>query len=174
MIYDLRPISHITVDTIGRPGERVFYLQASRGGQVVTLIIEKQHALALASGLDDLLSELGVLPASDETPVLKELDLELRQPVEPLFRVGQMGLSYDENSDLVVLVAYQLAAEDIEDVPVVRFWGTRQQMRSLRNQALVAVEGGRPTCTLCGEIIDPDGHLCPRKNGHGNHPSFSV
>jgi uncharacterized repeat protein (TIGR03847 family) len=85
-----------------------------------------------------------------------------------------MGLSYDEESDMVVVVAYQLSAEDDEDVPVVRFWGTRRQMRSLRNQALVAVEGGRPTCSMCGEIIDPEGHLCPRRNGHGNHPSFDF
>ncbi len=174
MILDFKPVSHITIDTIGRPGNRVFYLQASRSEQVVTLIIEKQHAVALASGLDDLLSELGDLPASEDEGANTEIDLGLRQPVEPLFRVGQLGLSYDENSDLVVLVAYQLSAEDVEDVPVVRFWGTRQQMRSMRDQALVAVEGGRPTCTLCGEIIDPDGHLCPRRNGHGNHPSFEI
>ena len=49
-----------------------------------------------------------------------------------------------------------------------------EQMRALRNGALEAVEGGRPTCPLCGELIDPEGHLCPRQNGHGNKPEFSV
>ena len=172
MIYDLKPVSHITVDTVGRPGERVFYLQASRSGQVVTLIIEKQHALALVSGLDDLLAELSSRPTSEDALETPDLDQGLQGPIEPLFRVGQMGLSYDEGADLVVLVAYQLTAEESEDVPVVRFWGTRQQMRRLRDQALAAVDGGRPTCSLCGEVIEPDGHLCPRQNGHGNHPSF--
>jgi uncharacterized repeat protein (TIGR03847 family) len=172
MIYDLKPLSHITIDTLGPPGKRVFYLQGGRGAQVITLVIEKEHALALVSGLDDLFAELPALQlgGSDQISPLGE---SLRQPVEPLFHVGQMGLAYDESSDMVVLVAYQLASEDQEDVPAVRFWGTRDQMRTLRDQALSAVEGGRPVCSLCGGIIDPGGHLCPRRNGHGNHPRFS-
>ena len=172
MIFDLKPLSHIIIDTIGPPGKRVFYLQGGRGRQVVTLIIEKEHALALVSGLDDLFAELPALELG-EGGLISSLDASLQQPVEPLFRVGQMGLAYDESSDMIVLVAYQLVSEDEEDAPAVRFWGTRQQMRTLRDQALSAVEGGRPVCSLCGGVIDPGGHLCPRRNGHGNHPRFS-
>jgi len=174
MIRDLKPVSHITVDTIGRPGHRVFYLQASQGARLVTLIIEKQHALALVSGLDDLLAELSArfprrFVASSSPP-----DIKLRQPVEPLFRVGQMGLAYDKRVDLVVLVAYQLSLEGEENAPFIRFWGTREQMRTLRNQALTAIEEERPVCSLCGELVDADGHLCPRRNGHGNSPKFEL
>jgi hypothetical protein len=25
---------------------------------------------------------------------------------------------------------------------------------------------GRPTCPQCGEPMDPEGHFCPKKNGH--------
>ena len=28
------------------------------------------------------------------------------------------------------------------------------------------VAAGRPTCAMCGEPIDPEGHFCPRRNGH--------
>jgi 5-methylcytosine-specific restriction endonuclease McrA len=28
------------------------------------------------------------------------------------------------------------------------------------------VAAGRPTCQFCGQPIDPDGHICPRSNGH--------
>ena len=28
------------------------------------------------------------------------------------------------------------------------------------------VNAGRPTCGLCGHPIDPEGHSCPRTNGH--------
>lgn len=170
-IFDLKPISHITVDTIGRPGERVFYLQAGLGPQLVTLIIEKQHALALVSGIDGLLAELLADSPEEIVASASDSDVALRQPIEPLFRVGQMGLAYDEESGMVVLIAYQLVLEE-EEAPAVRFWGTRQQMRKLRDQALLAVEGGRPVCKLCGQVIDPDGHLCTRSNGHGNHPMF--
>jgi hypothetical protein len=28
------------------------------------------------------------------------------------------------------------------------------------------VEQGRPPCPLCGYPLDPEGHACPRTNGH--------
>jgi predicted amidophosphoribosyltransferase len=28
------------------------------------------------------------------------------------------------------------------------------------------VAAGRPICSMCGQPIDPEGHFCPRKNGH--------
>lgn len=172
MIFDLKPLTHITIDTIGPPGRRVFYLQGGRDERLVTLIIEKEHALAIVTGLDDLFAELPDSPPKEGVADLA-LDSGLQQPFEPLFRVGQMGLAYDETSDMVVLVAYQVIGEEQEDSPGVRFWGTRQQMRMLRDRALSAAEGGRPVCSLCGGVIDPGGHLCPRRNGHGNHPRFS-
>ncbi len=172
MIFDLKPLTHITINTVGPPGRRVFYLQGGRGKQLITLIIEKEHALALVSGLDDLFAELSDSRAGRSDHV-SETESSLQMPLEPLFRVGQMGLAYDDSSDSVVLVAYQVAGEEQEDAPGVRFWGTRQQMRTLRNRALEAVEGGRSVCSLCGGTIDPRGHLCPRRNGHGNHPRFN-
>ncbi len=172
-VFDVRSVSFITVGTIGIPGQRVFYLQAGSSARVVTLTIEKQHAVALASGLDDLLLDIaGRFPRPDAEAM--QVDMALRQPVEPLFRVGQMGLAYDEETDRVVLIAYQFSPDDDADSASVRFWGTREQMRALRDQALVAIEGGRPTCEFCGELIEPDGHLCPRRNGHGNHPTFTY
>jgi len=28
------------------------------------------------------------------------------------------------------------------------------------------VASGRPPCPLCGQPLDKQGHICPRKNGH--------
>jgi uncharacterized repeat protein (TIGR03847 family) len=173
-VYDLNPVSHLTIGTIGPPGKRVFYLQGKSAGEQLTLVIEKQHAVALAASLDDLLAELDARfprPAGRDLGTATE---ELGLPVDPLFRVGQIGLGYDQTADLVVLIAYELTPEEDEDASVVRFWGKREQMRRLRNTALEAVEGGRPTCPHCGELIDPEGHLCPRRNGHGNNPKFAL
>ena len=49
---------------------------------------------------------------------------------------------------------------------MVRFWVTPAQIRAfgIRGQELVAA--GRPTCAMCGQPIDPEGHFCPRRNGH--------
>lgn len=171
MAIELKPITHITVDAVGRPGRRVFYLQAGREAHLVTLVIEKEHALALVSGLDTIFAEFpetdrGVLAADSPPP-----DVGLREPIDPLFRVGHLGLAYDSEADLMVLVAYAIESkqiEDGEDVPAVRLWGTREQMWVLRNQALAAVNEGRPACSLCGDLIDLEGHICPRRNGHGS------
>ncbi len=171
-VFDLNPVSHITVGTVGPPGQRIFYLQAAQGTRLVTLIIEKTQALALVSSLDDLLAEVEARFPRPSATSLARPDMRLREPIEPLFRVGQIGLGYDERADLVVVLAYELGPEGEEDLSVARLWATRDQIRTLRDEALVAVEGGRPNCPLCGELVDPQGHLCTRTNGHGNNPKF--
>jgi uncharacterized repeat protein (TIGR03847 family) len=39
-------------------------------------------------------------------------------------------------------------------------------MRALADYAMRVVEGGRPICGNCGRPIDPEGHFCPKSNGH--------
>jgi len=169
----LNPVTTITISAVGPPGRRVFYLQASQGAKVVTLIIEKQHAVLLAASLDDFLAELNARFPRPSSPVVS-LDANLRQPADPAFRVAQMALGYDESADMVVLIAYQVVEEEggDEGADAARFWATREQMQSLRDRALLEVEGGRPVCGLCSELIDAQGHLCVRRNGHGNHRKF--
>ena len=45
---ELNPVTQFTVGTIGRPGQRTFYLQGSKGSNTVSLVIEKQQAAMLA------------------------------------------------------------------------------------------------------------------------------
>jgi len=40
-------------------------------------------------------------------------------------------------------------------------------VRTFVAQALRLIGAGRPPCPLCGQPLDPQGHLCPRRNGHG-------
>ncbi|KUK46026.1 MAG: hypothetical protein XD73_1101, partial [Anaerolinea thermophila] len=51
---DLNPVSHITVDAIGQPGERVFYLQGESPDQVVTLLVEKFQIQTLALAVENI------------------------------------------------------------------------------------------------------------------------
>jgi uncharacterized repeat protein (TIGR03847 family) len=53
---------------------------------------------------------------------------------------------------------------------VARLWAGLPQMRALSRAAQEVVSQGRPICPLCGQPIDPEGHFCPRSNGHGTHP----
>ena len=97
-----------------------------------------------------------------------ETEMELSEPIEPVFRIGQLGLGYDAEKGLLVLVAYELPEEENPStINVVRFWATPEQMRALARHAAGVVAGGRPICVLCGRPIDPEGHFCPKRNGHG-------
>ena len=166
-VYDLNPVSRITTDAIGPPGQRVFYLQARQARKVVTLIVEKEHIAALAEAADRLLLMLAdgdpehIVDASD----LLEQSMDLDWPLEPLFRVGHLALGYDEVGGNLVIVCYELVAED-EEPSVARFWVTPKQMRALSVRGQDVVAAGRPICPMCGQPIDPEGHFCVRKNGH--------
>jgi uncharacterized repeat protein (TIGR03847 family) len=165
--YDLNPVVHITADAIGEPGQRVFYLQASQDNTLVTLVLEKEQIEALALGVEQMLKELEKRqPKSvSEMSLISQYDLVLRNPIEPAFRVGQLGLGYDEDTDLLIVVAQELT-DDPEEMSVARFWATRAQMKALSEHSLQVVQSGRPLCPLCNRPIDPEGHYCPRRNGH--------
>jgi uncharacterized repeat protein (TIGR03847 family) len=168
-VYELDPASFITVGTIGPPGQRTFYLQASQGTTVVSLIIEKEQAQALADSLDQLLEALEERYPQPRGAIQDvNYDMALLKPVNGLWRVGQMGLGYDEEADLIVLISQELVFEDEEErePEAVRFTGTREQMRALSEHANEIVEQGRPLCPLCHNPIDPRGHFCPPSNGH--------
>ena len=171
-VYELNPVKAITAHAVGEPGHRVFYIQARTPDEIVTLIAEKDQVVILARGVYQFLKEIDdKFPAEMEDAPVGPLDLELRGPFEPNFRVATLGLGYDAENNLVVLVAEELTPEDTDSEPsaaasVARFWATRSQMRAMADRALEVAARGRPQCPLCGRPEDPDGHFCPRRNGH--------
>jgi uncharacterized repeat protein (TIGR03847 family) len=167
---DLQPVNHITTDAIGPPGKRVFYIQGWQNERTVTLIVEKVQIQSLAIGLEQFLAEI-----HEKFPNLEEASKEyqpdkmhINPPVDPLFRVGEVGLGYDADSDMVVLVAREIQTEEQspEEGSVVRFWCTRSQIRAMAYWGLEVASKGRPICPQCGQPMDPEGHFCPKKNGH--------
>ncbi|MGB2896003.1 MAG: DUF3090 domain-containing protein [Anaerolineales bacterium] len=168
--HELNPVDRITTGAIGDPGKRVFYLQGRAGDQLVTLIVEKQQIQSLAIGLEEFLDELHKrlpdLPESSGDYIEEEMALE--EPIDPAFRVGHMGLGYDEKSDMLILVARETQPLDHDpgEASFVRFWCSRSHMRRMCSWGLDLSSRGRPICGNCGEPIDPRGHFCPKKNGH--------
>jgi uncharacterized repeat protein (TIGR03847 family) len=167
MELELNPVSRITTGAVGPPGRRVFYIQARKEDHLVSLIIEKHQVISLAIGLEEFLKEL-----DDRLPDLPEAsaeydssEMELEEPLDPMFRVGQIGLAYDEESDRLVLIARQLESED-EGTEVVRIWCTRSQLSAMCAWGMELASRGRPICGNCGEPKDPEGHFCPKSNGH--------
>lgn len=167
---DLRPASHIMTDAIGPPGQRVFYIQGWQANRTVTLIVEKIQIQSLAVGVEQFLAEIKEKfpDLSEASSDYAEEKMRINPPVDPLFRVGEIGLGYDADNDLVVLVARELLPEDQDpkEASVVRFWCTRSQLRAMAHWGVELAARGRPVCPQCGEPMDPEGHFCPKKNGH--------
>jgi len=184
---DLNPVTHITTDAIGQPGQRVFYIQGRTDDRVVTVIVEKVQIQTLALGVEDFLTEIQqrypelapVSPSFDETL------MHIQPPVDPLFRVGELGLAYDADHDLAVLVVREIQTGETEgegdvegegegedaqapeeETSVVRFWCTRSQLYAMGRWGLEVSGRGRPICPYCGQPMDPSGHFCPKRNGH--------
>lgn len=167
---DLKPVLTITVSAIGKPGHRIFYIQGISSDQIVTLLVEKSQIQTMAVGAEEFLTEIATrYPDLPEASMqYDEEKMHIIPPVDPLFRIGDLGLTYESEEDKVVLLAREIQAEDSEPdtESLVRFWCTRSQIRALAHWSLEVANRGRPICPLCGEPMDPDGHFCPKKNGH--------
>jgi uncharacterized repeat protein (TIGR03847 family) len=191
-VYAFEPPERFVAGTVGPPGERTFFLQARGGGRLVTVGLEKVQVALLAEKLEELLTEanrrFGIeLPEVVEPEAPDNEPLE--SPVDEEFRVGTLGLAYDVESATVVieaiaageadeLVEAELDAEAAEvevtdedeepdeDLDRLRVRLTPTEVRSFIDRARRVVAAGRPPCPLCGQPLDPRGHLCPRHNGY--------
>ena len=162
--------------TVGEPGERTFYLQAADGNRVISVALEKQQVAVLADRLEQLLDEVvartgTALPAADFDAAA------LEQPIDEEFRVSAMGLAWNGDAGLVVIeaqaptedaeVAEQTLLEDVDEGPdALRVLIEPRRARAFVDRARKLIAAGRPPCPLCGQPLDPAGHICPRHNGY--------
>lgn len=167
---DIDPCDHITADAIGKPGQRVFYLQAQKADQSYTILIEKIQLQTLAIGIEKFVAELEVHNLSLTESVADYDDDQMRILVvgTPLFRAGDIGIGYDSDRDLMVLVTKEILLDEMdeEDASIVRFWCSRNQAKALALWSMELANRGRQNCPQCGLPMEPDGHFCLKKNGH--------
>ena len=163
----------IVADAIGEPGSAPFSARASwpRRGEPCDGKTGCQWACncvdPIAGGTGRKFPDLP--PASK-----RNLNPRARHPIDPAFRVSQLSVGYDEDEDMVWVIAKamvlddkgQVVDPDSGNVPSARFVATRSQVRELCEHALQVVSAGRPNCPLCGRPIDRNGHFCPRSDGH--------
>lgn len=176
---DLNPITQITVDAIGQPGERVFYLQGKSPNQSITLLVEKFQIQTLALAIENLMSELQekTPDLADASPNYEEEEMTLDPPLDPLFRVGELSLGYDPSQDMMILIAKEMPInlgeedeEEEESLSEVRFWCTRSQLWALGRWGIELASRGRPVWPSTGEPILPPGEFSPKNNGHKSTP----
>ena len=177
-IFD--PPERFVTGAVGEPGQRTFFLQARDGGRVVSVALEKVQVAVLADRLGQLLVELDKRGIAPEDPVEQGVEdtSPLDEPLNEAFRAGALTLGWDGDAELI-LVEARAESEDgepidpdedddeAEDGPdLLRVRMSADVARSFVERAVRVVASGRPPCPLCGQPLDPTGHLCPRRNGH--------
>jgi uncharacterized repeat protein (TIGR03847 family) len=176
-VFAFEPPERFVAGTVGVPGERTFFLQARGGGRLVSVVLEKVQVSLLAEKLEELLAEahrrFGVEVTPPPPEALDDND-PLELPLEEEFRVGTLGLAWDGESDTVVIEAIavgEFAADEPTEAELAQLDRLRVRLTPAATWAFIArakrvVAAGRPPCPLCGQPLDPGGHLCPRHNGY--------
>ena len=172
---DLGLVDNVVAESLGKPGERTFKVTAEsrRGRAVVWMEKEQLFQVALA---------IRQFAAATEQPTDPErYHPEMPAPPVPIeieFRAAGMSLRHDRSTDIFTVEAANVdpeaereaggEAETDEEEPTVavQFSFSRPNGVKLSEQAMEVCAAGRPRCQLCGGPIDPEGHVCPKKNGH--------
>ena len=159
--YHFDELEHFTAGTVGPKGQRTFYLQFGTRGNLVSLKLEKGQVHALAEFLDQLLDD--VQPFADEEVPLA---LDLIDPVESAWTVASIGVAFQEDEQMFILVAEELLRDDAEDdePASAQIRATRGQVTAFVERARELVSSGRPPCDFCGRPLDQDDGWCPCHN----------
>ncbi len=182
-VYSFENPDRFVAGAVGQPGSRTFYLQAREGTRLVTVLIEKVQVAVLAERLAALLAEVrgrGADVPDEASPA--EIDrAPLDEPLVETFRVGTMAIVWDGDDESIVVEAREVteseeeaeeeeeSAEEMADESesdLVRVHLEPRQALAFAARALEVVAAGRPPCPFCGQPLNPEGHLCPRRNGY--------
>lgn len=179
VIHVFRQPDRFVSGTVGEPGERTFYLQALEEGRQISVTLEKQQLSVLSDRLSSLLDEVSKrfdAEVPEEVPDDLVDSEPLDTPLDAEFRVGTMGLGWDAETDSVVIELLEVTEDDVDETIVlddseegpdaVRVFLTPAYARAFSERAERVINAGRKPCPLCGEPLDPDGHICPRQNGY--------
>lgn len=163
----------LMVEAIGQPGQRRFRLLAVVDGGTHIVWMEKQQLQALGMALEQLLEQL---PDAGLDLGPANVPLEFDTQTASQFRAGRMELGYDERRDRLVIAAHDMQSDDDDENDDPISLGrtrpdfacrlTRSQAREISADAAAVVSAGRPRCTMCGQPMSPEGHVCPHMNGH--------
>lgn len=185
------PPDRFVTGTVGPPGQRQFFLQASGAGRLATVAVEKAQVQVLAERVNDLLGSFveGRAPTAANSLEGAVDNAPLDTPIEEDFTVGTMGLSWDPERQRLIIECHAVGdsydsieafeGDEDPDSPieepdpatdpdqlVLRVVLTPTLARAFVRRSLSIVAAGRPPCPFCALPLDPEGHICPRANGY--------
>lgn len=177
-VIEFQEPARFTVGTVGVPGERTFFIQAEDGARLISVSLEKSQVQALAERLIFMLKEIKQVLPTFTLSVLPRDENPLSSPIEEEFRVGLIGLAYDQSTGLIQIDLQAVSDEDdsqsefvdvddlSSDKDILRVSITPDEASRFSKRAITVVGAGRLPCPFCGGPIDSRGHLCPRANGY--------
>jgi uncharacterized repeat protein (TIGR03847 family) len=187
-VYNFEKPDRFVAGTVGQPGSRTFYLQARDGTRIVSVVVEKVQVALLAERLTQLLAEVRARGANvPQEAALADVDsAPLDEPLNETFRVGTMAIVWNGEDESIVVEARAMSEdaeegdEDVEDAEedaddteddaddesdVVRVQLAPHKALAFAQRALEIVAAGRLPCPFCGQPLNPEGHICARRNG---------
>src|SRR6476646_4582684 len=107
-VYEYDEPESFVAGTVGQPGQRTFFLQASARGRVTSVALEKTQVAVLAERIDELLDDVvrrsggeAAVPAIAPTTLLDTNPLST--PVEEDFRVCTLCFNETATTERVVI-----------------------------------------------------------------------
>lgn len=164
-LFEFHIPDRFAIGTVGEPGERAFYLQVKKAGQLRSFGLEKSQANALADRAAELLRDLGTKSersTEDSSP--------LESPIEPEFSLGIMSLTWRNDEKLIMFEGQELELDESATLSMLRVHLTPEQLSGFIYRTRSVVQAGRQPCIFCGGPLDAAGHLCPRANGYRRQP----
>jgi uncharacterized repeat protein (TIGR03847 family) len=112
-VYSFDRPDRFIAGALGVPGQRTFFIQASKGSQHISVALEKTQVAVLAERIASLLLALreGGVTIGEELPGPAPT---LAEPVVEQFRVGTMSLGWDGEAGRVVIEAREIGEADID------------------------------------------------------------
>lgn len=178
-VYD--PPERFVAGSVGPPGQRTFFLQATDGARRTTTVsLEKEQVRLLGASLVELVEEVAAVAGSEEAAATYVDNAPLDAPFDDDFRVQRLSLSWDAVRERVVVEAFDrpevdelLDLDPDGDYPwaglppqSIRVAIEPARARAFAERCTASLIGGRPSCPFCGQALDPSGHICPRANGY--------
>lgn len=167
MIHAFFNPQRFVAGTVGQPGERAFFIQATQDSKVVSVALEKSQLQAMVSRLEMILNDI-----RKSTPLalferVPADDQPLTSPIDTEFVVGAISLSWDADLERMCLELYELEEdeESNEGHKLVAHLSLGFAAAFCQRSQSV-INAGRLPCPFCAIPIDPRGHLCPRANGY--------
>ena len=158
MKYDIGTPNTLNIDAFGFPGERTFRISLECYGSSISLWLEKQQLFELAMAISRILE---VVRTSKPSEILIEehLDPIDNIPLEVEFTVGRLSLAHNPASNLFIIEAYNIS-DNMDDEATITFHIAKSKLQDLSTEAFKICASGRPICSLCGEPMDLELHIC--------------